>query len=123
MLTQGAPGVLDVPGDGSIIVTIEEGAALNNGDSFAVTYRSNTAPTTGGDYEFVVPSKSTAGGDLTALTASPITINVEVTAAGTAVLTDSAGMFADTPPGVDLGNLRFNLYGWRTGWKGRHKYV
>ena len=105
VLTHGAPGTLSVPGDGSIIVTIEEGATLNAGDSFTITYRAITAPTTGGDYDFVISSKSTAGGTPTALSASPITINVEVTAAGTAVLTDSAGMFANTPPGIDLGNL------------------
>ena len=41
VLTQGAPGTLDVPGDGTISVTIEEGATLNSGDSFTVTYRAN----------------------------------------------------------------------------------
>ena len=110
VLTQGAPGTLDVPGDGTISVTIEEGATLNSGDSFTVTYRAITAPTTGGDYDFVVSSKSTAGGELRTLAGSPITVNVEVIAAGTVALTDSAGeLMMPITPETNLGDLTFTF--------------
>ena len=105
VLTHGAAGTLDVPGDGSITVTIEEGATLDAGDSFTITYRAITAPTTGGDYDFHISSKSTAGGTLTALSGSPITVNVEVTAAGTAVIEGSAGTLTHTPPNAEFDKL------------------
>ena len=90
----------------SMVLTVTPQTSVTSGDSFAITYKAVTAPTTGGSYRFLTKSKSSASGTLTALQAIP-TVTVNEVASGTVTLAKADGPLTSANPSMQLGNLMF----------------
>ena len=82
---------------------------LNTGETIVFTYKTITAPSSGGSYTFTGKSTSSTDGELTSLASGGVTINIDEVAAGTVALNGPEGPISSSAPGMALGNLLFTF--------------
>ena len=101
----GAPELSVVSGN---MLTVTLGSPLSKDETFKVTYKKATVPSTGGSYRFATRSKVTLGGTPTALAQSP-SITVSQVASGSITLTSADGALTSAAPNMGLGKLMFTF--------------
>ena len=89
--------------DYTVTATLQ--SALEKGDTFTITYKGITAPSSEGRSEFTTQSQSTSGGELKDLTVGSPTFVVGTEPVGNLVITTADGELTSAGPGMSIGDV------------------
>ena len=109
----GGAGVVSAASIGDRTITVDVSADLVSGNTFTITYKNISAPTTVDEYDFSMTSKSTTGTDPEPLTAGSPSIKVGPVRVGELTITKSVDG-VDTPlttaePGEAIGDIKLTF--------------